>query len=71
MKISKNHTVYEIWNEYCAESVFVDFGRKPTKSEIREICKEQQWFDFGYPQFLDVHIEKYILVEKLKRFYVL
>jgi len=40
MKRITNHTIYEIWNEYTAESVFVD--HKPSKEEVEEI-KLHMW----------------------------
>jgi hypothetical protein len=35
MKKCKNHTIYEVWCEHAAESVFVD--HKPTKEEVEEL----------------------------------
>jgi hypothetical protein len=69
MKKCKDHTIYEVHNKYHSESVFVDIGRRPNKKEIREICQQQKWFGFGFPEYLDVYIKKYILVEKLHPFY--
>ena len=63
------HTIYEVWNEYAAESVYCD--HKPTKEEIKEICLEQ--WDIGNmfksKDILQSYIDQYILVERLKPIY--
>jgi hypothetical protein len=41
IKKTKIHSIYEIWNEYLAESVFVD--HKPTKKEMMEVCYQESW----------------------------
>jgi hypothetical protein len=41
MKISKNHTLYYVWNEWTCEEVLLDF--KPTKSDLKELCKLMKW----------------------------
>lgn len=41
MKKLKNHTIYEIFNPYTCESVFVD--HKPSKEEIEKIRKLEKW----------------------------
>ena len=38
LKLSKHHTLYEVWSEWASESVYVD--RKPTKAEVDQIWKE-------------------------------
>ena len=60
MKRITNHTIYEIWNEYTAESVYVD--HKPTNKEVMEI-RTTVWGDvqnFPYHR---------IIIEKLKPMY--
>ena len=42
MKVSKKHNIWEIWNEWTAESVYCDF--KPTKEEIAEIASKVGWW---------------------------
>ena len=62
MKLSKKHNIYEIWNEYIAESVFID--HKPTKEEVRTICEMEDWHltsDWDGEDF----IKKYIHIEPL------
>lgn len=64
IKLSKSHTLYEVWCEHTAESVFV--SRKPTKPELEELRRNADWpekeFD-GSPLKLKVF--------KLKPFYEL
>lgn len=43
MKLLTKHTLYEIYNEFKTYSVFVD--HKPTKEEVEEICKKEEWVD--------------------------
>lgn len=38
LKLSKTHTLYEVWSEWAAESVYVD--HKPTKEDVDQIWKE-------------------------------
>ena len=38
LKLSKNHTFYEVWSEDAAESVYVD--HKPTKADVDQIWIE-------------------------------
>jgi|FAXJ01.1.fsa_nt_gi hypothetical protein len=42
LKRTQKHTLYEVWSEWAAESVFVD--RKPTKEEVNDLWKEN-WPD--------------------------
>ena len=72
LKLSKNHEVYEVWNEWVAESVFVD--HKPTKDEVEQLVN-LNWPDSwkmaskrvtGISDF----IKRFIHVERLDRFYV-
>ena len=39
LKLSKTHTLYEVWSEWKAASVYVD--HKPTTKEVDQIWKEQ------------------------------
>ncbi len=64
----KDHKVYEIWNQFTAESVF--FNGKPTKAEILEICK-REWppmMDFNYST-PEEYVDLWITVEPLRHFY--
>lgn len=36
-----DHDFYEVWNEWIADSVFVD--HRPTKAELNEIHKTEKW----------------------------
>jgi hypothetical protein len=65
----RDHELYEIWNEYTAESVF--FSGKPTKEELVEIC-EQEWSpmtEFGICASPEEYIKKWIHVEPLHPVY--
>lgn len=69
LKLSRNHQVYEVWNEWAAESVFVD--HKPSKAEIKELVEKNQWNKVGHTGLsITLFIAKYIHVERLQRFYV-
>lgn len=63
------HTIYEVWNEYVAESVFVD--HKPTKEEIKEIFHKEWDIDdiFENKDNLQRYIKQYIHIDKLKPIY--
>ena len=39
LKRTKKHTLYEVWSEWAADSVFVD--RKPTNAEVIAIWKDR------------------------------
>ena len=67
MKLTKKarHNIYEIWNEFSAESVY--FLGKPTAGEVREIVKKE-WFG-EYDSDLDGYIKQYIHVDKLPHLY--
>ena len=39
LKLSKRHTIYEVWCVWTAESVFID--HKPTKEELEEIYRKE------------------------------
>lgn len=41
MKKITNHTIYEVWNDYTCENVFVD--HLPSKEELLEIRKKEKW----------------------------
>lgn len=38
LKRTTKHTIYEVWSEWAAESVYVD--HKPTKEEVDQIWKD-------------------------------
>jgi len=61
------HTIYEVWNEYVAESCFVD--HKPTKQELIEICEKEKWILVDVKYATNQYIKQYIFVEKIKRIY--
>ena len=61
LKLSNNHTIYEVWCEWTAESVFVD--HKPTKEELEEIRKKE-WP--GTDQF---SMPLIVVASKLQHFY--
>lgn len=61
LKLSKNHSIYEVWCEYTAESVFID--HKPTNEELEEI-RTKNWP--GTDQWGKVFV---LSVFKLERFY--
>lgn len=63
LKLSKDHTIYEVWCEHTSESVFV--SGKPTKAELAQIIKENDWPKKGF----DGKPIK-LLVEKLQHFYM-
>jgi sporulation-control protein spo0M len=68
MKQSKNHNIYEVWNEWASESIFVD--HKPTQKELQELIEIEGW----RPKFVncttvDDFLKEYIHVEKLQHFY--
>jgi hypothetical protein len=60
--------LWEVWNEYVAESVFVD--HKPTEEELKEIIENEQWLDEDWLRndkcTMDRLIREYIRVEKMK-----
>jgi len=62
------HTIYEIWNEYLAESVFID--HKPTKAEIEAVCESEDWERSSHTGLDgEAFVHRYIHVEKLKKLY--
>lgn len=63
---NKEHTLYEVWNEYHAESIFVD--HKPTKAELIEICNLQQWTSPSHQPDVS-EIVKTLKVEHLQPIY--
>lgn len=63
MKLSKSHTIYEIWSEQDAESTFID--HKPTLLELFTISLDKKWIGLldsseGQRAFVDS-----LIVEKL------
>jgi hypothetical protein len=67
LKLSKKHEIYEVWNEWAAESVFVD--HKPTKAEVLELVELNDWYHHGIPSKKNYFIKRYIHVEQLEHFY--
>ena len=41
MKKTKKLGIWEVWNEYVAESVYID--HKPTEADIIEILEFEEW----------------------------
>jgi len=69
LKLSKNHKIYEVWNEWAAESVFVD--HKPSIVEVEELTKLNEWYPSNTKYMTcKEFIKKFVLVEQLQRFYV-
>ncbi len=68
LMLSKDHKVYEVYNEWASESVFVD--HKPSRAEIKELIEKNDW-DRHERQGLTLSqfIRKYIFVERLRHFY--
>ena len=65
MKKNTKLGIWEVWNEYIAESVFVD--HKPTKEEILELFRLEEWDRiWGDGVNKDAFIKKYVHVEQLK-----
>lgn len=68
MKKNTKIELWEVWNEYVAESVFVD--HKPTEEELKEIIENEQWLDEDWLRndkcAMDRLIREYIRVEKMK-----
>jgi hypothetical protein len=55
LKQTKNHTLYEVWSEDAAKSVYV--VRKPTKAEVDQIWKENWPNTNRRPQvFKEAHV---------------
>ena len=68
LKLTKNHTIYEVWNEWAGESVYVD--HKPTAEELKELVKMNDWNKIGHTGLsITLFIAKYILVEKERHMY--
>ncbi len=68
LKLSRKHNIYEVWNEWAAESVFVD--HKPSKEEIKELVKKNDWNIIAHTGLsITLFIAKYIHVERLQHFY--
>ena len=71
IKRAKNHTFYEVWNEWAAESVF--FDHKPTKKELVELLEHEQWDDQWLVRYStkgkDAFMKEMLHVEKFKKLY--
>ena len=70
LKLTKTHTLYEVWNEWAAESVFVD--HKPTKDEVAFLVRKAWGTVFrgnGNVLSLPEFIEKHVIVEKERHVY--
>lgn len=67
---NKDHELYEIWNEYAAESVF--FSGKPSKEEVIEIVLKEWWpmpKGILYVSSPEEYVKRWIHVEPLKHVY--
>ena len=70
LKRTKNHTIFEIWNEWAAESVYID--HRPTWDEIVFIVEKEWGTVFrGNNQVLTTEefIKKHVLVEQERHMY--
>ena len=68
LKLSKKHEVYEVWNEWAAESVFVD--HKPNPEEIKELVKKNDWYTVTADCYdVEEFIRKWVHIERLQHFY--
>ena len=63
---ARNNNIWEIWNEWAAESVYFR-GGKPNAAEVREIVKKESFGE--YDSDLDGYIKQYIHVDKLPHLY--
>lgn len=55
LKRTKKHTIYEVWSEDAAESVYVD--RRPTKKEVDQLWDENWPNTLHRPQvFKEAHV---------------
>ena len=68
LKLSKKHEIYEVWNEWAAESVFID--HKPSRAEVKELIEKNEWFNKWKDMTLSAFIRKHIIVERLEHFYI-
>ncbi len=68
LKLLRKHEIYEVWNDWSAESIFID--HKPTQAELMELVKKKRW----YNELLNVEkrptfIKNYIHVLRLRPLY--
>ena len=71
LKLTKNHTIYEVYNEWAAESVYID--HRPTKAELEFLIKKEWGTCFvgdGITLALPEFIKKYVFVEKERHMYM-
>ncbi len=69
LKLSKNHTIYEVWNEWASESVFIN--HRPSKNEVLQLIFVKKWTTtFSNCSTIEKFIKKYIHIEKLQDYYV-
>jgi formylmethanofuran dehydrogenase subunit E len=68
MKKTFESNIWEVWNEYAADNVFVD--HKPTQSELREIVKKEMWHTnldiLKDDDLIDDFIGKWVDVDRMK-----
>lgn len=67
LKQTRNHTLYEVYNEWAVESVFVD--HKPSRAEVKELIEKNEWFNKWKDITLSEFIRMHIIVEQLEHFY--
>lgn len=68
IKPVKTHTIYEVWNEWAAESVY--FTHKPSKKDVREVVDKEGWFTTSADCYDEEEfIRKYVHVDKLPHVY--
>lgn len=68
LKLTKNHTIFEVYNDWGAESVYID--HRPTWDELVWLVKANDWLP-GTNLDIDQFIKKYIFVEKERHLYTM
>ena len=70
LNLLRKHKVYEVWNEWAAESAFID--HKPVKVEVMELVEKNHWYPGEWRKDATsrvAFIKRYIHVKRLKPFY--
>ena len=60
LKLTKSHTIYEVFNQYAAESVYID--HRPTWEEMVWLVEFNDWLPSKWE--VAKFIREYIFVEK-------
>ncbi len=72
LRLTKNHTIFEVWNEWAAESVYVD--HRPTWDELVFLVTKNWGTNFRQGDVvipLEEFIKKFIFVEKERHMYTM